>query len=215
MGNRTSVCIVDADPCSLRAMRDAMERAKLRVQTFTSETDLLGRHGPADCGCLVFDLGVMGCDDLSVLDRLAARGVDLPIVFVTEEPGTENCLRALKLGGIAWLGKSPLDERGLLDMVRMTLRRRAAAHAEAVGHSRAWDTVPHLTPRERQVLESLVAGRTLKEIAKRFSVSVQSVWRHRQKIWKKFGVANDVQLARRVLARGMPQRPRSEDAARP
>lgn len=215
MGNTASVCIVDADPCSLRAMRDAMERAKLRVRAFTSNADLLGQPGLADWGCLVCDLGVMGCDGVSVLDRLAAQDVDLPIIFVTEKPGTEDCLRALQLGGIACVGKNPLDERGLLDMVRMALTNKAPAFAEPATRSRAWDTVPHLTPRERQILESLVAGRTLKEIAKRFSVSIQSVWKHRQKIWKKFGVANDVELVRRVLARGMPQRPGAEGAAQP
>ncbi len=99
-------------------------------------------------------------------------------------------------------------------MVRMTLRRRAAAHAEAVGHCKAWDTAPHLTPRERQILESLVAGSTLKEIAKRFSVSVQSVWRHARGL-EEVRRGERVQLVRRVLARGMPQRPGWKTRPRP
>ncbi len=51
-GQHASVCIVDADPCSLRAMRDAMERAKLHVQTFTSGTDCLGSMARRTAGAL-------------------------------------------------------------------------------------------------------------------------------------------------------------------
>ena len=59
--------------------------------------------------------------------------------------------------------------------------------------------MPRLTPREKEILDYLVVGRTLKDIAEKGKVSPQSVWKHQKHILQKFAVNNAVELVRVLL----------------
>jgi PAS domain S-box-containing protein len=60
---------------------------------------------------------------------------------------------------------------------------------------------PRLTPREEQVFKLLIEGWSLKQIATQGKVSLQSVWKHQQRILEKFAVENEVELVRLLLSR--------------
>jgi DNA-binding NarL/FixJ family response regulator len=57
-----------------------------------------------------------------------------------------------------------------------------------------------LTAREKEILEHLLAGKTLKQIASTCMFSIQTAWKHQQKIFSKFQVENEVQLVRMLLS---------------
>ena len=94
--------------------------------------------------------------------------------------------------GVLDLSQKPLDRRELLDCVERAVAPRAASPGapsrDALGR------VAQLTPRERNIFEFLVTGKTLKQIAAHFGVTVQSVWKHQQHIFSKFKVQNEVEL---------------------
>ena len=53
-----------------------------------------------------------------------------------------------------------------------------------------------LTPTEAEILDALIAGKSIKEIARARRVSVQTVWRHQMNVFHKLGVDNQVELVR-------------------
>jgi len=131
---------------------------------------------------------------LEIQERLTQDGIELPIIFVTAHGDVPTCAQALKAGAIEFLEK-PLDGKAFLDHVRKALTRGATPERQGpVAEFAARMT--QLTPRETGVLDLLISGRTLKEIAAVSNVTVQTIWKHRLAIYKKMGVENDVELVR-------------------
>lgn len=159
----------------------------------------MARYRGVGGGCLVLDLRMPEVDGLAVMERLAARGISLPIVIVTGAGDIRSCSRAFKMGVFDFLEK-PVDEHELLGAVQ-----RAMAECDRPGQKseslKVCERLPQLTPREKEILEFLVAGKSLKWIAATCAISVQSVWRHQQRILSKFSAENTVELVQRLLTR--------------
>jgi two-component system response regulator DctR len=191
-GTRTpTVFVVDADVASVQVIRSLLEPRGLPVRSFARPGEFLEEYAPAVPGCLILDLHRPGTDGLDVLEQLAAHGVGLPIIIVTGEGDVRSCARAFKMGVVDFLQK-PIDGGELLDCVLRAVAEGAASPAQpsqAMGAALA-----QLTPRERSIFELLVTGKTLKQIAARCGVTVQSVWKHQQHIFNKFKVQNEVEL---------------------
>jgi FixJ family two-component response regulator len=133
-------------------------------------------------------------DGLEVQGRLSKRGVRLPIIFVTAHGDVPTCVRALQAGAFGFLEK-PVDDHVLLDQIHAALARRGGGEA-VVSAADFGNRVSQLTSREKVVLNMLIAGKTLKEIAAVNHVTVQTAWRHRVNIFTKLAVDNDVELVR-------------------
>jgi len=194
MAAEPTVYVVDDDAGALRSLSWLVQQAGLPVRAFRSGREFLDAyHG--DPGCLVLDVRMPELDGLEVQRRLLDRGNALPIIFITAHGDIPTCARALKAGAIEFLEK-PVDGKALLDHIRTALaleqeheqRRRTAAEIA--------DRLNRLTPREKEVLDLLVAGRSLKEIAALNNVTVQTAWKQREAIFKKMQVENEVDLAR-------------------
>ena len=131
---------------------------------------------------------------LEIQDRLRERGIALPIIFITAHADVATCKEAFKGGAFDFFEK-PLDHKVLLDHVRKALerdqwQRRFGSSADFAAR------LKDLTPREMEVLDLLIAGKTLKEIAAAHDVTVQTVWRHRLNLLNKMGASNDAELIR-------------------
>ncbi len=194
MAVESTVYVVDDDAGALRSLSWLVQQAGLPVRAFRSGREFLDAYR-GDPGCLVLDVRMPELDGLEVQRRLLDRGKALPIIFITAHGDIPTCARALKSGAIEFLEK-PVDGKALLDHIRTALaleqeheqRRRTAAEIA--------DRLDRLTPREKEVLDLLVAGRSLKEIAALNNVTVQTAWKQREAIFKKMQVENEVDLAR-------------------
>ena len=120
----------------------------------------------------------------------------MPIIFITAHGDVPTCARAFKAGALEFLEK-PLDGKAFLHRIRKALESAAddKRHAPTAPFAVLLD---RLTPREKAVLDMLVSGKTLKEIAALSNVRVQTIWKQRLAIYKKMGVENDVELVRLV-----------------
>lgn len=194
MVNKPTVFVVDDDPGALRSLCWLIRQADLPVQAFPSGQQFLESYRSENAGCLVLDVKMPEMSGLELQDRLAKDGVDLPIIFITAHGDVPTCAQAFKAGALEFLEK-PLDGKVFLDRVRNALARgveqkRPGSAAELAAR------MDRLTPSEKDVLDMLIAGKTLKEIAAVNNVTVQTIWKHRVAIHKKMGVENDVELVR-------------------
>ena len=141
---------------------------------------------------MILDLRMPEVDGLAVVERLAAKGVFLPVIIVTGYGDVPSCVRAFKMGVLEFLEK-PVDEHELLGFVRKALAQNATS-VERSSFSKVSEALSQLTPRQKEIMGFLVAGKSIKEIAKLCGVTVQSVWKHQQHILSKFDVQNVVEL---------------------
>ena len=208
-----NIFVVDDDPGVLKALSRVLREAGWRVETFESAEAFLARHDQGAEGCLVLDVTMPGLDGLALQRRLAEAGQRLPIVFVTGHGDIPMSVQAIKAGAADFLTK-PVQARELLAAVRSAIEQYESARearAETADLRRRLDS---LTPREREVLVALVAGRLNKQIAADLGVVEQTVKYHRARVMERMQARTVAELmhfaARLGVAGDPPQTPAIE-----
>lgn len=200
-----AVSVVDDDA----AVRDALVRLlasdELTVLGFDSAEAFLDGMVAESLGCVVLDVRMPGIDGLELQRRLADRGVEVPIVFLTGHGDIPLSVEALHAGAFDFLEK-PVDTDRLLASVRSALEQAARARERRAHRARLAQGVAQLTGREREVMAHVVAGRTSKEIARDLGVSHRTVEAHRSRIMAKTGARSLLALAEMAAASGLAHR---------
>lgn len=148
-------------------------------------------------------------------EEVVRRGLDTRIVFLTAYDDTSYLVRALEVGALGFVPKSA-PEQELLTAIRQVAAGRPYVPPSLVaplvaGRGRApLSPLATLSPRERQVLELVVAGRTTDEIATVLRISPHTVHRHRGAVMQKLGFHDRVELVRFALANDLEPRPRAD-----
>jgi FixJ family two-component response regulator len=191
------VFVVDDDASMRRSLDRLLRSLGYGVETFASARAFLDRPPMQGIACLVLDLRMPEVDGLDLQARLAARGDDLPVIFVTGHGDVPSSVRAMKAGAFDFLTK-PFDE----SVLRAAIERALDWHAE-VRASRASLDALHarfvtLTPREREVCEQVADGWLNKQVADRLGTSEKTVKVHRARVMEKLGVRSVAELVRIV-----------------
>ena len=121
---------------------------------------------------------------LNVQDELLARGIDLPVIFVSGHADVPIVVRAFKAGAVDFIEK-PYNEQLLLDSVQQALDRHARRRRHHDLDAGLHERLDSLTPRERDVLLPLVRGYTSREVAEQLEVSVKTVDLYRARVMKR------------------------------
>jgi two-component system response regulator FixJ len=151
-------------------------------------------------GCVLLDVRMPGMDGLTLQARLAKLDNHLPVVVMTGQGDVQTAVRAMKAGAVDFIEK-PYDDEVLVKAIELALSlpRQSDRNREA---AEAAQRVAALSPRERQVLDALVAGRPNKVIAYDLGISARTVEVHRARMMERLGVrqlAEAIRLA--VMAR--------------
>jgi FixJ family two-component response regulator len=201
MSNRApSVFVVDDDLSVRKAVGRLMRSAGLEVSLHASALEYLVGYDPNAPGCVVLDLDMPGSSGLDLQDKLVAAGGAPPIIFLTGRGDVPASVQAMKRGAVEFLCK-PVDERTLIDAVQTALEKD---RIERIGRSELAELqarLATLTPRERQVLRLVVAGKANKVIAGELGTVEKTVKVHRARAIKKMNarsLAELVQIAVRV-----------------
>jgi FixJ family two-component response regulator len=183
-------------------MRAAVERlltvAKLSVEAYASGREFLAHARFDRPGCILLDVAMPQMSGLEVQAQLNARGVALPVVFLTGTSDIPIAVAAMRDGAVDFIEK-PFDNADLVARVRQAIahhegRRRSEAERGGIGARLAT-----LTPREREVMELVVAGRTSKEIARIVGASHRTVEIHRARLMQKMAADTLADLVRMRL----------------
>jgi FixJ family two-component response regulator len=181
MSQTPAIFIVDDDPSVRKAQSRVLREEGWNVETFESAEAFLARAGAAGPACLVLDVTMPGLDGLELQRRLGETGRLLPIVFVSGHGDIPMTVRAMKAGATDFLTK-PVSAQVLIAAVRTAIDKDAAARDAGKETEALRRRLEGLTPRERQVLEALAAGRLNKQIAADLGVVEQTVKFHRARI---------------------------------
>jgi RNA polymerase sigma factor (sigma-70 family) len=201
-----TVFVVDDDPAMRNSLRWLIESVGLAVAAYATAEEFLERYDPRRPGCLVLDVRMPGMSGLDLQDDLAQRRITIPTIVITGHAEVAMAVRAVKAGAIDFIPK-PFSDQLLLDRIRQALdqdrRDREARELESDVARR----VSHLTQREREVMDLIVAGKANKEVAAELGLSPKTVEVHRAHVMEKMQVASLADLVRvALLADRAPRR---------
>jgi FixJ family two-component response regulator len=188
-----AVHLVDDDEAVRRAMSELLEADGLIVRLFGSAEELLSAWNPAWRGCIVLDLRLPGLDGLQAQRALHAKGVRLPIIFLTGHGDVQQSVRAMKAGAFDFLQK-PVSGDVLVPRVLAAIGADGIRAASEIERSRAAERLQRLTAREAQVLAHLLDGKANKEVASALGISPRTAEVHRRNILQKTGVSSLLEL---------------------
>ncbi len=199
MSAAPTVFVVDDNAGVRKSLRALFESAQLAVETYASGPEFLAAYDPERPGCLLLDVRLRQSNGLDLQDDLRRRKATLPIIVLTGHGNVPTSVRALKAGAVDFLQK-PTPPKVLLERVRAALEVDRQARTVVAEGAVVATRIAHLTPREREVMELLVAGKTSKEIATTLGRSVRTVEGHRRVVLSKTHVSSAAQLVRTVLS---------------
>lgn len=157
---------------------------------------------PVAQGCVLTDVRMPGRTGMELVQELKARGVDMPVVVMTGHGDVPLAVEAMKAGVIDFIEKPFSDER-LLSAVRSALDRLRSGEDKDQDRASAQVRLEGLSPRERDVLEGVVAGKANKVIAWELEISPRTVEIYRANLMTKTGARNMAELMRIALAAGL------------
>jgi FixJ family two-component response regulator len=196
MTDKFTVHLVDDDPGVLKALSRLLRAKGYEVKPYSSPQVFLEEHDVTVPGCAVLDVSMPGLDGLELQRALtASAGSHRPVVFVTAKGDIPTSVRAMKAGAIDFLTK-PVKEKDLFEAIARAEARDAELrrlHSELGSIQAKFD---NLTPREREVLVHVVAGRLNKQIASELGTVEKTIKVHRGRMMEKLGVRTVADLVR-------------------
>jgi FixJ family two-component response regulator len=194
------VVVIDDDRMIREGLQSLIKSVGLRVETFASAQDFLAAKRPDTAGCLILDVRMPGLNGLDLQRKLSEAGIHIPIIFITGHGDIPMSVRAMKEGAHEFLTK-PVRGQDLLDAVQKAIasdREIRKQRAELTEIRARFDS---LTPREKEVLDLVVAGLLNKQIADELGTSELTVKTHRAHVMEKTqadSLAHLVRMAERL-----------------
>ncbi len=198
MASEPTVFIVDDDEGVREAVSLLMESIGLAAESYPSAQAYLDAFDATRPGCLVLDVRMRGMSGLDLQQRLAGEPLHPPIIIVTGHGDVPMAVRAVQAGAVDFIEK-PFNDQVLLDAVHRALQRDAEVRGQAMRLADIKDRLQRLTPREREILDLIVAGRRNKVIAADLGISQSTVEAHRAKVMEKLDARSLSDLMRMVL----------------
>jgi FixJ family two-component response regulator len=200
-----TVYVLDDEPEMVKALTRLLRAKRFEVRGFTSVRTFLETYRPEATACLVLDVAMPELDGLELQRRLTHQGILIPIVFLTGHGDIPMSVHAIKAGATDFLTK-PVDAATLVQAVCTALqaaetRRQTIAETEALAARLA-----RLTPREREVMEHVVAGQLNKQIATDLGTGEQNIKLHRAHVMQKMEVESLADLVRAAERLGVGKR---------
>ncbi|HEX6136782.1 MAG TPA: response regulator [Casimicrobiaceae bacterium] len=196
------VAIVDDDEAVRDSLALLLRLHGCDVRAFASGAVFLEWAGTQPVDCVLLDLRMAGLSGLDVQAALGRRGLDYPIIVLTAHGDVSTTRAALKAGAFDFIEK-PFDDELLLATIRAANEASAARRARAARDARLAQDLDRLTPREREVLEHVIAGRHNREIAAALAISPRTVEVYKARIMDKLNVERLPDLIRLALEMGL------------
>jgi two-component system, LuxR family, response regulator FixJ len=198
MSERT-IFVVEDDVSVRESLRALLESADLKVIDFASAVEFLNSADERRGSCIIADVRMPGMNGLEMQEELVKRGSKLPVIIITGHADVAMAVQAMKAGAIDFLEK-PFDDETLLGCVNRALEAMEKKRDLMREAQDASQQISRLTPRELEVLEQLVAGRSNKLVARELSISPRTVEIHRARIMDKLKARGLSDLVRTAIA---------------
>lgn len=204
MAAKATMYVVDDDKAVLRSLERQLSSAGYRVVSFDRAANFLDAAVQFSEGCVLLDLRMPGLNGFQVLSSLAKLENPIPAIVITGEGEVQTAVRAMRAGAVDFLEKPFAAER-LLAAIDLALAHPGQAYRERDAITAA-ERLAVLSPRERTVLDALVAGHQNKQIAFDLGISIRTVEVHRARMMHRLGVRQLAEAVRLVVTAGFVPR---------
>jgi two-component system, LuxR family, response regulator FixJ len=202
MVHRGNVYVVDDDD----AMRDSLDfllgSADFHVTLFESALNFLDALPTIDFGCVVSDVRMPEIDGIELLKRLKSSGSLFPVVIMTGHGDVPLAVEAMKLGAVDFLEK-PFEDDRLIGMIEVALKQAEPGVKSETVTAEIQSRIASLSPRERQVMDGLIAGLSNKLIARDYDISPRTIEVYRANVMTKMQAASLSELVRLAMRGGI------------
>jgi two-component system, LuxR family, response regulator FixJ len=202
MAQKARVYVIDDDA----AMRDSLEflldSSGFDVTLFDSAQTFLDALASLTFGCIVSDVRMPGIDGIELLKHMKAVRSNFPILIMTGHGDVPLAVEAMKLGAIDFLEK-PFEDERLTAMIESAIRQAEPAAKSEAATQEIVARVASLSPRERQVMDGLMAGLSNKMIARDYDISPRTIEVYRANVMTKMGANSLSELVRLAMRAGV------------
>jgi len=189
-----TVFVVDDDPEVRTGLQQLLEAIGMSVRTFSSAWDFLASVTVDQPGCVVTDIRMPGMTGIELQTELTGRGIRLPVIVITAHGDVSSAVDAFHGGAIDFLQK-PYRPQHMISRIREALHRDQSRRGLEQSLKQTKQQLASLTPRETEVMERLVDGKSTKEIARELGIGLSTVDYHRGNVLTKLEIDNVVSLA--------------------
>ena len=196
------VYVVDDDEAVRDSLSALLDANGYTSRGFSSAQEFLAAAPTLRPGCVIADIRMPGMDGLEMQQRLIERALSFPLIVITGHGDVPLAVRAMKAGALDFIEK-PFAAETILDSAKSALARIAEPRQQNALAGVAMARLEALSPREREVLEGLLAGLPNKSIAYDLGISPRTVEIHRARVMDKMGARSLSELVRMGLAAGL------------
>jgi two-component system response regulator FixJ len=202
MSEKAIIHVIDDDAAMRDSLAFLLDVNGFAPTAFESSDAFLSRKIPEAPACIVSDIRMPGMDGIELVRRLKSDGVACPVILITGHGDVALAVEAMKAGAADFIEK-PFDDAVLLNAIRGAMESRSSPRGDSSARKDAEARLSDLSPRERDVLQGLVAGKINKVIAHELSISPRTVEVYRANLMAKTGARSVSELMRIALAAGM------------
>ncbi len=202
MTGRTIIHIIDDDAAMRDSLAFLLDVNGFEPQVYESADAFLKAAGAVAATCVVSDIRMPGMTGLELVRKLKGSASSCPVILITGHGDVALAVEAMKAGAVDFIEK-PFDDATLLGAIRAALDARPESEGDGSAKKEAQARLAELSPRERDVLQGLVAGKINKVIAHELSISPRTVEVYRANLMAKTGARSMSELMRIALAAGL------------
>ena len=184
MTDTPTVFVVDDEASVRDALALFLDSEGLSVRTYDSAQSFLQEYRSNFHGCMIVDIRMPGMSGLELQEILNEKGVDLPVIFLTGHGDVPMSAKAFKAGAMDFIEK-PFNDEELLARIRDAIAKHRVSRRLRLQGARIVKRFSRLTPREKQVMQAVVAGKPNKVIARELGVSPRTIDIHRSRVMQK------------------------------
>ena len=196
------VFVVDDDSSVRKSLGRLLHSADYEMEAFPSASDFLARPLHPGPSCVIIDVQMPGLNGIALQEALIQRRREEQLVFITGHGDIPMCAKAMKAGAVDFLPK-PIKSAELLKCVDRALQRSTEQRERAAVKAEARRLLDLLTPREFEVMQTLLTGMLNKQVGAELGMAEKTVKLHRGRIMQKVGVVSVAELVRVAASAGM------------
>lgn len=193
MQQDVTVHIVDDDAAVRHSLELLLKSVGLKPKSHASAQEFLDTFDATIPGCLVLDIRMPDMSGLDLQRELKHRHIEIPIIIITGHGDVPLTVRAMSEGALTVLEK-PYHEQTLLDNITQAVNSSLEAAKSDKSRGAYFARINTLSPREQEVMDMLIAGKSSKEIATCLDISFKTVDVHRAHIMEKMGARSIIEL---------------------
>jgi two-component system response regulator FixJ len=196
------VHVIDDDEALRESLAFLLRTADIEAKSYASAAAFLDALPLKGLTCIITDVRMPGLSGIDLLRRVKELGIEAPVIVITGHGDVPLAVEAMRFGALDFLEK-PFDDEILLQSVRAALRQQAGAAKRQSERAEIEGRLAALSPRERDVLGGLVAGRANKQIAFDLGISPRTVEIYRANLMDKMQAGSLSDLVRMALIVGI------------